>query len=395
MNTVIYFGFPAEGHLNPSIELFNQLSKKGVKIYYYTTQDQFYKFEHIKNIEMKEYPDIFSEYGKRADALSKNISLALYMLYDMTNQLVEFAVNEIKRIEPSLVINDVFALWGKMAARFTNTPMAIFSCMFLTCKNAKLESSPKEGLAILAKLPTLIAALQLRKKAENKINVSCDRIGDLFSDQNEYTIVMSTKRFHPNGALFGKNVLFLGNGVATIGCTTKKRDRIFVSLGTLCENKTFWNRCILASKDLGYKVVLVAYGKNEMYIKPSLISENVEIYKKMALKEYEKNLANAVLFINHGGLNGIGKAIIYQTPVLVCPDTSERAANGKMAEVNHCGLCMKDQNVSVKALSKAIKKILNDVAVINGLKVLSEDFKNSPGYEKVAVDVVRTFKLDI
>lgn len=396
MKKVVFMCFPDQGHMNPSIELCRQLGKKGVKVVYYALEKDFFRFEGIENIEMRSYPEKFQEimddFGAKADKLVRNLIKAMHMLYYCNCEILDFIVEEMKREKPDLIINDIFAMWGKMAGRYLKIPIAIFSAGFLM--DPKGEGDPAMIKIFFTTIPTLLHGLWLRSKMMKKYGVRCDSPMEICSDQGEYAIVTTSQRLQPGGfEHFGDNVHFAGYSKEVKEYVKVPRDTIFISLGTLCKSERFWNTCLAATKDMGYKVVLVLGGNSQDSIDKTLLHKDVIVHQKVSLQEYEAYIQRAVLFINHGGLNSITMSIFYETPVLVCPDSMEQHENGLAIQRNLCGKTFRNQKISVKEMKEMIETIVNNSSIHSSLKECSDDLKHSIGFEKVVDDMIQTFHL--
>lgn len=227
-----------------------------------------------------------------------------------------------------------------------------------------------------------------------KYHVKCDAPMEIASHQGEYTVVTVSQKQQPGGfEHFGDNVKFIGYSKAGSSIPDKERNIIFVSLGTLCKSKSFWNKCLLATKDLGYNVVFVLGGNSMDNIDQKLINEHVTIHTSVSLAEYEDYIQRSVLFINHGGMNSITMSLYYKTPVLVCPNSTEQHENGKAVKRNNCGNTYKNQKITVKQLKNQIESIIHSDSIANSLIECSNDLNNSIGFEKIAKDIITSFNL--
>ncbi|AAK79966.1 MGT family glycosyltransferase [Clostridium acetobutylicum] len=396
MKKVMFVSFPADGHLNPTIKLCKELSDNNVGIIYYTFDKYFKNFNEVENIELNSYPkefvSEFEVFGNKANKLNKNLVGALYMLYFCSNELMPFMLEEIKKNKPDLVICDTFGIWGKMAARHCKVPLAIFSAFFLENMNDKIPT--QLIISILLHIPQLLKAMSIKLKMDKRYGKICDRPSDILSDQHEFTIVTTSKEFHPNGNKYGCNVKFIGPANNDISYNHVEKDTIFISLGTVSSSDSFWNICINAVAGLGYNVVVSLGGNKNNKVKEINGYDNVKIYEKLGLEEYKNVVRKSVLFISHGGFNSISDAIVYDTPLLIYTDTLERYNNGKAAEERNCGRVYKYKKLNEKQLRKEVIEIIKDSSIKDGLKCCREEFFKSMGYKKVVQELIRKFNLE-
>lgn len=399
MKKIIFINFPVSGHVNPQINLCRELSNKNVKLIYYTFDRYFNKFKDIENIELRKYPDSFYDYYNElaADSSLHHKFLAFfYVFYTLTEKILPFIMKEVSSEKPDLIICDTLAIWGKIAARVHKVPMAFFFSSFIG-DSVALKNSPAFAMSLIKSaifhFPFYFKFSAIKKRIEKKYGKVADGPQDIMNHKGKFSIVTTSKEFQPGGHLYPDNVRFIGPAHIEDSDLPDKKDTIFISLGTIAFSDTYWDICIEAAKDLGYKVVVSFGGNKNNKVSSRNLLDNVKVYGNLNLQEYRDVLKRSVLFISHGGFNSISDSILYMTPLIICPLSAEQYSNGKIIEEHGCGLVYPDKELEVNKLRKKIIEVINDEGNQAGLKKYRQSFLNSMGYKRAVEELLEEFEL--
>jgi MGT family glycosyltransferase len=396
LKKIIIFGFLAQGHINPQINLCKELAAKKVKLIYYCSDKFFPKFDGINNIELRKYPDNCLDYYTKNEDVNlavNHMARILHFFGTVTEMLAPFTMAEVDREKPDLIICDPYVMWAKMAARFYNVPLALFFAQLMgTDSPPSLASNLNMIKSMILDLPYLIKFLAAFKRMEKKYGKVFDP-SSIASHQGKFTMVMTSKEFHPGGAGYPDNVKFIGPSYIEDSIIPDIKDIIFVSRGTMAASDTFWDACMEATKGLGYKVVISFGGNKDNKIKTKNIPDNVKIYDNLSLEEYRNILKQSVLFISHGGFNSICDAILYRTPLIIYPVIPEQIGNGELIQKVGCGITFGLQKVKANILREKIIQLLNDSSLQANLEKYRQSFLNSMGYKKVVEELGKEFDL--
>src|SRR5579859_797566 len=121
----LYFGFPAQGHVNPSLAVVSELAARGEQIVYYNAESWRYPVEQTGAI-FRAYPPLreLSLLGDPAPG-SGYASLAPFIL-EASEQLLPSMLQELDREHPDYIMYDSMAGWGKLAAQAIHIPNLAF-----------------------------------------------------------------------------------------------------------------------------------------------------------------------------------------------------------------------------------------------------------------------------
>lgn len=399
MKTVVFINFPVSGHVNPQYSLCEELAKKNVRLIYFTAECYSNKYESIPNIEIIKYPKEFMDYYSELSndiKLHEKMMALMYVFNTFTERILPFTVSKLKEIKPDLIICDSLAVWGKSAARYLDIPYCIFFSSFMgdpiIMKKTPLFTFNliKSGIV---DFKYVVNFMKIKKRIEKKYGNVCDPMPKIMHHQGKFTIVATSKKFHPGGDLYPKNVNFVRPDVFNDKKITQKKDTIFISVGTISFSSTFWDICLEATKNLNYRVVL-SFGNNKNNkISSKNIRDNVFIYDNLSHEDFRRELERSELFITHGGFNSITDGIVAETKLLVCPITSEQAGNGQILERYGCGKLFNEKNITPEKLEKEIKQLLNNKKMKNRLRYYKQSFINEQTYSEIVDKMNKEFNL--
>ncbi|MCR6544172.1 glycosyltransferase [Dehalobacterium formicoaceticum] len=400
MKKILFISFPVYGHVNPQMNFCKELAQKDVHLIYYTNEKYFSKFADTDEIELRKYPDSFVNYY---DKLAEDQTLApgfmslLYVFYTLTENVIPFIMEEVKKEKPDLIICDSLAIWGKVAARYYKVPMAFFFCGLMGDSTA-ISKSPSFKMSLVKSIifdfPYVIKLNNCIKRIQKQYGKHVtDSMQNIMSPQGLFSIVMTSREFHPGGDEYPPNIKFIGPAHREDHEIPETKDTILVSIGTIAISDTFWDICIEAAKGLGYKVVISFGGNTANHVSEQSLSDQVEVYDNLSLDDYRNVLKRSVLFISHGGFNSISDSILYRTPLLICPITAEQNSNGKMIEEYGCGKLYPEKKVQAPRLREEIIKLIGNKEMDENLEKYRQSFFNALGYKKVVEELNKEFNL--
>jgi MGT family glycosyltransferase len=399
MKKILFISFPVSGHVNPQFCFNKELAKQNVKLIYYTFNKYFDKYKDVENMELRKYPDSFRDLYDKLSADSRmhsKLLAMLYVFYAFTESVLPFIMEEVEREKPDLIICDSLAMWGKVATRYHNIPYCYFFTSFMG-DSQTVQKSPAFKMNILKSVlldfPYLMKMFSIQKDIKKQYGMLYDQPMNMMSHQGKFTMVMTSKEFHPTGSEYPNNVRFVGPAHVENCEIPEDKDTILISLGTILYSDTHWDACIEAAKDLGYKVVVTFGGNTRNKVNTENLPPNVEIYNNLSQEEFRNVLKHSAVFISHGGFNSISDSVLYRTPLIICPTTAEQAGNGEFIEKYGCGMLYNKKRINARELREMIKQVINDEAFKDNVEKYRQSFLNSMGMEKVVDELNKEFIL--
>src|SRR5476651_626058 len=119
MKKIIFYSYPGHGHTNPTLIVLRELTRRGYKVIYYSTEEFREKIESA-GLEYRSYT--IDQYRKNME--SRNFGIFMEITETQTDALI----NEAKKENPDLIIYNHLCLWGKIIGTSLELPrISIFT----------------------------------------------------------------------------------------------------------------------------------------------------------------------------------------------------------------------------------------------------------------------------
>ncbi|HEX3043683.1 MAG TPA: macrolide family glycosyltransferase [Bacillota bacterium] len=413
MSKAIYCGYPASGHVNPTLGLVKELTARGETVIYYSNQhyrsgieysgalfkdDTSLSFidQHLKNIDIEGFDPITVFIGFIANNMA------------MGKHIISSIFEEIKAANPDYIIHDSFSVWGKQIAKSLNIP-AISTITLFALNNQMIELDPTGIVSNLIRT-RITSAEASTERNENLYRRLWGKISRIISrdhglenfdlidgimNKEELNIVFTSKEFQIFSETFDETFKFTGPSIAGRKETAafpfeKLQDQplIFISLGTMFyRNMEFYKKCFTAFEGADRQVVMSVGNETRL-------AELGEIPGNFIVRNYVPQieiLKRAGVFITHGGMNSINEGIYFQVPLVVFPQEADQFLVAPRVDSLGAGIYMKDPDISPTELRKITEKVISEASYRKKCQELSESLKNAGG-SKRAADEIFQFK---
>ena len=331
---IAWFCIPAHGHTNPTLGLVKALTESGHSIYYFSFEMFREKIENAGAIFIScdEY-DFEMDDKENADRVGKDQAFAVELLVSSTLALDKMVTQKITKIQPDVIVADSVAYWGKLAAMKHGIPYISSTTTFAFNRySAKyMKRGIFETLKMLLSMPKVNK--QIKRLQENGYPVK--GILDIVQNDNSTnTIVYTSKYFQPYSDTFSEKYHFIGPSIRPIQDVFEKKAEktVYISMGTINQNKEFYRNCINVLGKTDYQVIL-SMGTNTDHF--DTVPDNIEIYESVD-QIAVLNIADA--FITHCGMNSASEGLYFGVPLILFPQTPEQDAVARRAEELGAGL---------------------------------------------------------
>lgn len=391
---IAFFNFPAFGHINPTLGVVGELVRRGHRVTA-TSTDHFAAAIEAAGGEPVRYTSVFGQYytnpyteeavkGEGMRSLNEGITLM--------EQVEPFYAEN----PPDLVVHD-FMSWG---ARFYTSKHDIprvrlfpsYGANEVFSINEKFpiaEFSDPQIMDMFAKLEALLP----------EVGMPGTGAMDFFTHIEKLGIIFLTRGFHYDGETFDDRFVFtgpcLGDRSAFQGTWKPARpDRkiMLISLGTAATGwKEFFPMCVAAFGGGDWDVVM-ATGDHLDPAELGELPENFEVSRHVPQLDV---LANADLFVTHGGMNSVMESLYHSVPMVVLPQMSEQRANAlRVAELG-LGRFVSREDATVDSLRAAAAAIEADPDVTDRVRAMRREMRDMDG-SKIAADAIEGYlaKLD-
>ena len=324
---IAWFCIPAHGHTNPTLGLVKELTNAGHEIFYFSFEQFREKIEAVGAhfIGCDGY-DFEMEDKENADRVGKDQAFASELLVSSTLALDEMTTEKIGELKPDIIVSDSVAFWGKLVAMKHHLPYVCSTTTFAF--NRYSAQYMKHGLWETIKM--LFAMPRINKH-------------------------------------------FIGPSIRPITKPFEKtaEKTVYVSMGTVNQNREFYRNCIHALGETDWQVI-VSMGTNTEHF--DHVPDNVQIYDSV---DQMAVLSIADAFITHCGMNSASEGLYFQVPLVLFPQTPEQGAVAKRTEELGAGIRLK--SISKADILQAVKQVLEDPSYKNNAVKISESFRECGG----------------
>jgi MGT family glycosyltransferase len=372
---VVCFGFPARGHTAPSLPVIAELVRRGAAVDYHTTRP-FHALIKSAGARFVAYPPGCEALLGIAVDTDEHLARSLAVTEDMLPPLVA-ALDP----PPDLVLFDASALWGSLIARRLARP-CVASITTFALNRTMLQMLGVPGPAAWSE--------PIRERLNDALDAPFRHPLDVLVPVADLKLVYTTRAFQPAGRFFDDSYLFLGplldrrprDGARATPVGSKPL--AYVSLGTIFNrDHALLQRISEVLADRGWQVI-VSLG-DAAAATPDRWPEHVQAH---AFVDQIGVLAQAQLFVTHGGMNSVSEALSHAVPMIVIPQGIDQHFVASQTARLGAALTIGRDAVSVESLTAAVSRIERErAAFVSAAARLQQSFTQALAVED-AVDRV-------
>lgn len=370
---IAWFCIPAHGHTNPTLGLVKALTEAGHQVWYFSFEEFREKIEKTGAafIGCDGY-DFEMEDKENADRVGKDKVFATELLVSSTLALDEMTTRVIGEIRPDVVVSDSVAFWGKLAAMKHGLPYVSSTTTFAFNRySAKyMQESVWDIARMLMAMPRINKQLNRLREKGYPVKSLLDIVQN---DNDTNTIVYTSKYFQPCSDTFSDKYHFIGPSIRPVTEPVKKTSdkTIYISMGTVNQNREFYRNCINVLASTGWQVI-ISMGTNTDHFDD--LPENIQVYESV---DQMAVLSIADAFITHCGMNSASEGLYFGVPLVLFPQTPEQDAVARRTEELGAGIRLR--SISEADVLDALTKVINEPQYKAGAEKVSESFKSSGG----------------
>ena len=370
---IAWFCIPAHGHTNPTLGLVKEMTSAGHQVFYFSFEMFREKLEQAgaEFIGCDGY-DFDMEDKENADRVGKDKVFATELLVSSTLALDEMTTEKIEEIRPDVIVSDSVAFWGKLVAMKHKIPYVSSTTTFAFNRySAKyMQESPWDIAKMLFAMPRINK--QIKRLQEKGYPVK--GLLEIVQNDNETnTIVYTSKYFQPCADTFSDRYHFIGPSIRPVTEPVLKtaEKTVYVSMGTVNQNKEFYRSCIHAMAETDWQVI-ISMGTNTEHFDD--LPDNVQIHESV---DQMAVLSIADAFITHCGMNSASEGLYFQVPLVLFPQTPEQGAVARRAEELGAGIRL--NSISGEDILQAVRTVLTDPSYKENAVKVSESFRACGG----------------
>jgi MGT family glycosyltransferase len=382
MKHLVFTSIPAYGHVNPTLPLVEELTRRGHRISY-ATGERFAQAVESAGATLLpiggEMPNIPQNMGFDPEQMSQRMEAFLELVRVGFPDLLAYT----RKDRPDAVCFDGMTSIGPMVAQ-------------------KLE------LTDIALQPTWASNEQfsMRDKIMRGSHLSYPGIRQVFQQMSEkmrefgaeygvsmpvlpmsqppasLNIVFIPREFQIAGETFDERFRFVGPSLGSRASdeswrpSEDSRPLLFISLGTAFNNQPdFFRMCLDAFGDGQWRVAM-AIGEKIDPGELGAVPENIEVRPYFPQPVL---LRHATAFLSHTGMNSTMESLHAGVPLVAVPQMPEQEANARRVEELGLGRRLHPAELSPELLRTAVKEVSEDQEIRANLTKMSEAFDNAGG----------------
>ena len=325
---IAWFCIPAHGHTNPTLGVVRALVRAGHEVDYFSFEAFREKIEDTgARFIGCDGEDFEMEDKGNADRVSKDMAFATELLVSSTLALDGMVSAWVAENRPDVIVSDSVAYWGKLTALKHGVPYISSTTTFAF--NQHSAKYMKRGAGEAVKLLLAIPKVEKQLKRLRAAGYPVKSILDIIQNDNDTpTIVYTSKYFQPFAETFSEKYHFIGPSMRPVTRPMKKtaEKTVYVSMGTINQDREFYRNCIEALSTQGWQVILSMGTNPEKF---NRLPPKVEVYDSV---DQMAALSIADAFITHCGMNSASEGLYYRVPLVLFPQTNEQDAVAKRVE---------------------------------------------------------------
>ena len=352
---VLMVNLPFAGHTNPTLPLAAKLVEFGHRVTYVNAPEFREKIEHTGAVFVpyNNYPENASEQYKK-----KNSFLAAF---DTVISLTE---------KYDILIYEMFFYPRIDLAKRMGIP-----CVRQFSQPAWNENTLDDAPSLFKISAKLIDMQVLPKKiAKNKGFLNTCLKDGITKSKPELNIVYIPKQFQKRKEEFDDSYLYViptpevRPGEMAIPYEKMRSPVVYISLGSILSDKSFYRKCIRAFGGKELSVIL-----NTGKVPPDSLGylpENIYAYSFVPQIEV---LSHTDVFLTHCGMNSINEALCFGVPMVAMPFINDQVTNAE--QLVNLGIAKRIH--SLLQNTKEIYSAVMEVARSSSMKAKAMEMKNS------------------
>lgn len=395
MARVLFINAGSEGHINPTLQVVEELISRGEEVVYFSTESFRERIEKtgatVRMIDDQKFLKAFLSGGR--NYLQERINGLLHT----ADIVIPSVLEQIEGEHFDYMIHDSMFGSGHLIAQILNLPAINSYTSF-----AQDEKSFEQMLDHLSKNIPVEVHDKIQNDFQNLTKGIAEKYGveiaspyEVFCNPAPLTIVYTIKEFQPFGDTFDETYKFVGPSISTPIVKDsfdfnlmKENSPIYISLGTVFnEVIDFYKLCFKAFENSEHTIVMSIGRKTK-------ISDLGDIPKNFIVKNYVPQtelLTYTKLFITHGGMNSTHEGLYNGVPLIVIPQSADQPVIAKQVADLGAGVKLHMKELTASQLRETVDYVLGDSSFHKAVANVKDSFRKSDGYEQ-AVDEILKFK---
>ncbi|RZS45184.1 MGT family glycosyltransferase [Herbihabitans rhizosphaerae] len=378
---IAFVSVPAHGHVNPSLALVAELTRRGHRVTY-TINDEFAGTVTAAGATPVLYESTFPSDNDPNSDWPEDEAGGLKLFTDecfATFDTIEAAYNDDR---PDVFVYDIGGFAAPILGDKWGIPAIQLSPTFVAYEGFEedfgMDGEPSPALAAVHREFDDFLAAQ---------GVSITR--DEVLGKPRRCVVALPRTWQLHGDKVADRYTFVGPLIddrAHQGDWTAPDDRpvLLISLGSAYTDRLdFYRDCVTAFADLDWHVLL-SVGR---FIEPSALGEVPSNFEVVQRVPQVRVLQQASAFITHAGMGSTMEGLTFGVPMVAVPQAVDQFMNGHRLAELELGAHVAAEDVTPEKLREAVLHVSSDATIAANLKAMREEIAAAGG-ASAAADVV-------
>jgi MGT family glycosyltransferase len=393
MGHLVYFSFPADGHVNPTLPVIRELASRGEQISYYGT-DRFSRAIQQTGASFCPYTGRLQmpEHGPGPFA---QVSTTLETLLEFCGAVLDEHLDAVRKSRPTHVMFDSFAPWGRMVAQLLGLPAiaSVPSILINRAIDARYGAGPERQPEDPRLTPQWYAWFRARchTRLLGYHLPEPLRPPELLQTYGDLNLVYTSRLFQPLAEGFDGRFQFVGP------CCEFRPDAppfpfellddrplVLVSLGTVYGRRPdFLRACMAELADGPWQVVLATGGDSSL---SDAAPGNFIVRRSVPQVEL---LRRAAAFVTHAGMNSVQEALYYGVPLVMAPQAADQFwISARVVELG-AGLILDSSRLKPGAIRASVAEVLSGAGYAGAASRVAQSLQGAGGHSKAADEIQR------
>jgi MGT family glycosyltransferase len=395
MARLVYFSFPAHGHVNPTLPVMRELIRRGEQVSYFGAE-RFRLGVTETGARFRPYPAEIRPPDPGPGPFAR-VSSTLEILLEWTRAALDGLLDRVRTLRPTHVMFDSFAPWGRLVAQILQLPTIASIPSILV--NPEIDAKYGSGPGVAQSDPRLT----VRWYAEFRARCHAGLLGynlseipsppQLLQTYGDFNVVYTSRLFQPSVEAFDGRFQFVGP------CFEFRpeappfpferldgRPLVLVSLGTVYGNQPrFLRMCLEELGDSQWQVVLSTGGcvpTKDLGTAP----DNCTVCSGVPQIEI---LRRSAAFVTHGGMNSVQEALYHGVPLVLAPQAADQFWISARACELGAGLELDPLRMEAGAIRGSVAKILSSACYAAAAGRIGASLRAAGGHMRAADEIQR------
>ncbi|MGB3376855.1 MAG: macrolide family glycosyltransferase, partial [Microbacterium sp.] len=357
MSTIAFVNVAMHGHINPTLPVVAELSRRGHAVSYHTTPS------YAPGVDAAGATSYL--YTGQAGPLPQHPT-ALNMLESLvasSQQYLPALLDDLHGIQPDIIVHGAACPWGLIAARTLELP-AVSAYTTFAFDAALPSPTGAIGLgAFLVRHPRdALRYLGARADLDRRYRTGGLPRLDLANIHEPLNLVFTSPEFQPHSSRFDPTYRFVGPslGVRPINPPFPggllHKPILYASLGTVYRAPIRMLRALAEALATEAGTVVLATGD----VSPADLGALPSNVVAQPFVPQPEVLARTAVFVTHGGMNSVNEALHAGVPMLVIPQGADQPAVARRVVELGAGLSIRSEESSPATIRMHARRLLND-----------------------------------